>query len=265
MAPNCHKFKEPRNPGSLIPNIVRNHGTGICCSASVWAGGPAKRCATACCHKKDNASWPSMMSLTTPLGCLHLLVRWVMEFLDCRCKSCLPRDIISNDWGVSLLHFVKKLSFFKSGKFTRQDFDGIDFPSSSASMLEVVAQVECDERISRCAKQHQTRMWAACATKYHWQILVKDVNTGYCPPDQVITSNRHFDKCKVLENMPNMLNVKWSSDGGEERCTRFDNKCLETLKKGITSGKLDIKKPRDWESKEENKNVEVVRFIRLGQ
>jgi len=149
--------------------------------------------------------------------------------------------------------------------FVGQDFDGIDFPSSSASMLEVVAQVECDERISRCAKPHQTRMWAACATKYHWQILDKDVDTGYCPPDQVITSNRHFDTCKVLENMPNMPNVKWSSDGGEERCTRFDNKCLETLKKSVSSGKLDIKAPDDWEGQEENKNVEVVRFIKLGQ
>ena len=174
-------------------------------------------------------------------------------FLDCRCKSC---------WGVSLLHFVKKLSFFKSGKFTRQDLDGFDLLSSSASMLEIpVTKEEC-ESISTCTKRRQTQMWAACAKKYEWQILDTDVNMKFCTQNQITTSNLHFVKCHRVKNKPN---VKWSSNGGEARCTRFDNNCMEKLKQLSKSGKLDTKSPDNWQGQEENKNALVVRFIKLGQ
>ena len=156
------------------------------------------------------------------------------------------------------------------GKFTQcivqlgllpcQDFDGVDFPSSSASMLET-EEIECGSiKIRECAIDQQTSMWAACAKKYDWQILRKDVKLqSTCKAEQFKTSNEHFVECSQHANMPNM---KWSSNGGEASCARFDNACKKAIQK-----KLRAKSPDDWESerKRMNRNARVVRFIKLGQ
>ena len=278
MAPNCHKFKEPRNPCSLIPNIVRNHGTGICCSASVWAVGPAKRCATACCQKKDNALWPSMMSPTTPPGCLYSLVRWVIEFLDCRCKSGLK---IASFFKSKCIVWVLRRSLasllqwiVQPGVLPRQDFDGVDLPSSSASMLET-EEVKCEISKS-CTPQQKVRMWAACARIHKWLILPRgnDVSVASeCNRKQYKTSNEHFVDCKPREEMPEMPHVKWISNEGAGSCTRFDNDCKKEIE-GLV--RTNSKSPNDWEDSmnepngqsgmiDINKNVRVVRFIKLGQ
>lgn len=108
-------------------------------------------------------------------------------------------------------------------------------------------------------------MWAACARKYEWLILPgdKDVSVGRnCKQTQFKTSNEHFVDCKPHEEMPEMPHVKWSSDGGEPRCIRFDNKCKKKIEERLlTNAEL----PDDWETSMKNKGARVVNFIKLGQ
>ena len=144
------------------------------------------------------------------------------------------------------------------GFLPRQDFDGVDFPSSSASMLET-EEIECGSiKIGDCAIDQQASMWAACAKKYDWQILRKDVKLqSTCKAEQFKTSNEHFVECSQHAHMPNM---KWSSNGGEASCARFDNGCHKLI------GSPPIQSIDNWKNNAKNaQNPLVVRFIKLGK
>lgn len=141
------------------------------------------------------------------------------------------------------------------GLLPRQDFDGVDSPSSSASMLETV-EVECGI-ISECAPHLQIQMWAACARKYTWKFLDVDVPYETCNAEQFETSRENFAECSKPGH-GDLRNMKWRSDGGPASCTRFTNAC----KSNFTPR---TKKPNRWEKRQKRwgSAPEVVHFINV--